>query len=80
MYVLYWPARSPDLNPIENVWGYIMKEWHHQNARTAKAVEDHALAAWECLRRSPNLIAKLVDRMLRRIQAVRDAGGLYTKY
>lgn len=26
MSVIDWPARSPDLNPIKNMWGYIVRE------------------------------------------------------
>lgn len=41
---LFWPARSPDLNPIENLWGDMVNEWHHQNERTPAALERHCMA------------------------------------
>ena len=80
VHILFWPARSPDMNPIENVWGWITNEWDHRNERTPAALEQHALAVWESLRRSSSLIENLCDSMPKRIQALRDAGGLYTKY
>ena len=59
VHVLFWPSRSPDVNPIKHVWGYIAKEWDHRNERTPKAIEQHALEVWERLRRSPSLIQNL---------------------
>ena len=77
---LFWPARSPDLNPIENLWGLMVNEWDHANERTKDALERHALTVWEGLRRRPNICNSLVRSMPRRIEACVEAEGKYTKY
>ena len=36
---LVWPAKSPDLNPIENVWGFIKGELFKKNDKLNTAEE-----------------------------------------
>lgn len=77
--VIPWPSRSPDLNPIENVWGVIVQRWENQNERTPEALEAHCLRIWDSIRGS-NLCKNLVDSMRFRLQAVIDQDGGYTRY
>jgi hypothetical protein len=76
--VMSWPPQSPDLNPIENLWGEIgrrLKGTHYRNGEELfSAIE----VIWESLPHS--LIQSLVESMPRRCDAVIKARGQATKY
>ncbi|KAK9709380.1 DDE superfamily endonuclease [Popillia japonica] len=80
--LLRWPAKSPDLNPIENLWGYIVREWDdevHDGIRHRNALFEHATNLWERYRYRPSC-QHLVDSMQRRLQETIANNGLWTKY
>ncbi len=76
--VLDWPANSPDLNPIENLWGIVkrkMRDTRHNNADELKAA---IKATWASI--PPQQCHKLITSMPRRTEAVIKAKGAPTKY
>lgn len=56
--VLNWPARSPDLNPIENVWGYLTQGWTDMEHRNINLLREIMTTKWEELRQKPGMIAR----------------------
>lgn len=76
--VMKWPAQSPDLNPIENLWGEVERRIRgckfHNSDQLFRVVNQE----WNLLPKT--LIEKLVESMPRRCQAVIDAKGYSTKY
>jgi transposase len=75
-----WPANSPDLNPIENLW-HILKaniRKRKRQPRTREELIEAALEEWENL--DMELVNNLIDSMPRRMQAVIKAKGGPTGY
>ncbi|MDY6959847.1 MAG: transposase, partial [Halobacteriota archaeon] len=75
------PPRSPDLNPIENAWGYLVHKVYDSGRKTYRT-EDELWAAvqHEFMALDGNYLTTLGDSMPRRLQSVIDNNGGHTKY
>lgn len=76
--VLKWPAQSPDLNPIENLWDMVDRKIKRDQAPNKRTFFFQIKQAWESI--SNKQIEKLIDSMPRRCSAVLKNNGYATKY
>ena len=78
--VMDWPARSPDMNPIEHVWDQ-MGIWIRDMAfppSTVAELQQVVRQAWDAV--GPQRVRRLVESMPRRVRAVLAARGGNTRY
>ena len=77
---LPWPARSPDLSPIEHVWNMMKGETHlfPEAATTIAELRQRMQDAWDNL--SQDDIRHLYGRFHARIHACVSSRGKYTTY
>ncbi len=76
--VLNWPANSPDLNPIENLWGIVKRKMRYARPNNAEELKATIRAIWALI--TPEQCHRLIDSMPRLIAAVIQAKGAPTKY
>ncbi len=76
--VLDWPANSPDLNPIENIWGIVKRKMRNKRPKNADELKATVKETWASI--PPQQCHKLITSMSRRIEEVIKAEGAPTKY
>ena len=78
--VLPWPACSPDLSPIENLWGLLKQRVRARDPQSVERLVAIANEEWDKLRRNRGLLLNLFGSMEKRLRAVVDANGAATGY
>ena len=77
---LPWPASSPDMNIIEHAWEILDRK-----LRSRHRLPSNLNQLWEALKEEwekldMNAVRALYESMPRRIAALEEAGGSYTRY
>ncbi len=78
LMVMEWPSMSPDLNPIEHMWGILKGKVENHHVSNIQQLRDVITEEWK--RMPATICAALVNSMPRRIKAVPDNNGAPTKY
>ncbi|KAI3355034.1 hypothetical protein L3Q82_017853, partial [Scortum barcoo] len=75
--VLDWPSMSPDLNPIEQLWGILKRKLEERKVSNIHQLRDVVMEEWK---RIPVATCEaLVNSMLKRVKAVLENNGGHTK-
>lgn len=74
-----WPACSPDLNPIENLWGLMEKELQKKFTKNLFTLKRNLRSIWVSLTRKEKL-ASLISSMPDRLKCVIKNNGSQTNY
>ncbi|GBN33715.1 Transposable element Tc3 transposase [Araneus ventricosus] len=78
--VLEWPPMSPDLNPIENVWGIMSRKVYENGGQfySVKALKRAIESAWYNL--EPEILQTLIMSMKNRVYDVILKNGKTLNY
>ena len=80
IYRPFWPPNSPDLNPIEHVWGWVNNKLTklRDKGQNIEELKDTLTKLWDEV--EVESIRKLYRCMGKRMEALRKARGWHTKF
>ena len=76
--VIPWPAQSPDLAPIENLWGYLQQRLDAREIHSMNELWEAAQEEWQNI--PQQVFNNVIASMPRRMQMTVDARGGSIKY
>ncbi len=76
--VIQWPSMSPDLNPIEHLWGILKRQVEHHSPSSIQSLKEVILEEWKKIDLAK--CRQLIHSMPRRLGAVIKNHGGHTKY
>ncbi len=76
--VMDWPSMSPDLNPIEHLWGILKRKMEERKVSNIHHLCDVVMEEWK---RTPVATSEaLVNSIPKRVKAVLENNGGHTKH
>lgn len=75
-----WPARSPDMNIIENFWGRMTMNWDVGTTRNKQSILDKAKRLWDQYIGDSNYISSLYSSIPRRFDEIHQNNGNNSSY
>lgn len=71
-----WPARSPDLNPLDYyLWGHLKQLVYAADVPNAATLHQRILEACDTIRHRPGIFERVRRSMVRRVHACTEASG-----
>jgi transposase len=72
-----WPAKSPELNPIEQVWGIMKESLQKKRPQSLEALQARVKKIWEEF--DINIVARQAAAMPKRLRTIIASRGEWTK-
>ncbi len=76
--VMDWPSMSPDLNPIDHLWGILKRKVEERKVSYIHQLRDVIVEEWK--RTTVVTCEALVNFIPKRVKAVLKNNGRHTKY
>ena len=80
IHALPWPSCSPDMNVIENVWGYLENNVQKDGVNNSDDLFHRYSFCWQNCLRTVQKRMKYISSMTNRVRLLNNNNGSYTKY
>ena len=76
--MLDWPAKSPDMSPIEHLWDDLGRRVRKRNLANVRELTEALIEDYNNI--DQQVIAELISSMRRRVSSLIDARDGHTRY